>query len=168
MLQSVQEYTEKGCRSFGAWSQDMVPSSQTLTLRQARLARVTLMKCCWKRRRATSDRGQGRLGRHPRQRQSDVRALRGWKQEVERAKRWPHFPNLVFDIVPSSQISPLRQARFALVTLLKCCGNSSRTASGSWQGELPAGYTPEATTSKSSLGLTSASALECLPCSAKS
>ena len=65
----------------------------------------------------------------------------------------PHFWDLVFSLAPSSQISPRRQARLALVTLAKWRGNSCRTASGSGQGGLPAGYTPEAATSKCSLGL---------------
>lgn len=82
----------------------------------------------------------------------------------------PHFWDLVFSLVPSSQISPRRQARLALVTLVNCCGKSCRTASGSGQGGLPAGYTPEAATSKCSLGLRAARSPaagvpELLPCS---
>ena len=56
-------------------------------------------------------------------------------------------------MAPSSQISPLRHARFADVTLQKCCGNRRSTASGSGHGGLPAGYNSDATTSKSSRGL---------------
>ena len=78
MLQSIQEYIKKGCCSFGTWSQNMVPTSQALPLRQARLALETLMKRCGKSSRNASDRGQGRLDKRPRQRQGDVRALRRW------------------------------------------------------------------------------------------
>ena len=77
------------------------------------------------------------------------------KQSIEAPKHpETHFCDLVLAMVPSSQISPLRQARLALVMLLKCCGSSCSTASGSGQGGLPTGIAPEATTSKASLGLT--------------